>query len=63
MQGLIKPNEYENEVLDEEDPDSMYFIYICTKQEDMVTKKLIKENKIKADLKKKKPKKMAAPNL
>ena len=59
----MKPNEFEREELDQEDPDSMYFIYICTKQEDMVTKKLIKENKLKADLKKKKPKKVAAPNL
>jgi hypothetical protein len=41
----------------------MYFIYICVKQEDMVTQKLVRENKIKLDAKKKKPKTNQAPAL
>lgn len=63
IQALSKPVEFEEEDLDQDDPDSLYFIYICKKQADMVLKKLIKENKVKAELKKKKPKKVKAPAL
>lgn len=63
IQALSKPVAFEDENLDQEDPDSLYFIYICKKQQDMVMKKLIKENKVKAELKKKKPRKVQAPAL
>lgn len=63
VQALAKPLEYEDENLDVEDPSNLYFIYICQKREDLVTKKKIKENKIKLEKKKKKPKLVKAPNL
>ena len=64
VQALLKPKEYENEKLDPDDPDSLYYVYIATKKEVMVNQKKIKENKLK--LKKKKKTKKAtikAPNL
>jgi SAM-dependent methyltransferase len=64
VQAMLKPKEFEGEVLDPDDPDSLYWVYICTKNEVMVTQKKIKENKLK--LKKKKKGKKAtikAPNL
>lgn len=63
VQALQKPLQYEDEVLDPEDLDSLYFIYICTKQEDMVFRKQVKEQKVLLDKKKAKPKKVKAPNL
>jgi hypothetical protein len=34
-----KPAEFEGEDLDPDDPDNLYFMYIATKQEDLVEKK------------------------
>ena len=64
VQGVLKPKEYENERLDPDDPESLYYIYIATKKETMVNVKKVKENKLKLK-KKKKGKKatMKAPNL
>jgi SAM-dependent methyltransferase len=64
VQAMLKPKEFEGERLDPDDPESLYWVYICRKKEVMVTQKKIKENKLK--LKKKKAGKKAtikAPNL
>ena len=63
IQAIVKPPEYEEEELDVEDPSNLFFIYICVKIEEMVMKKKVKENKVKLERKKKKPKQMQAPNL
>lgn len=64
VQALLKPKQYEKEVLDPDDPDSLYYCYIARKKDVMVNQKKIKENKLKLK-KKKKTKKatMKAPNL
>ena len=64
VQGTLKPKMFENEVMNPDDPDHLYWIYIAQKKELMVHNKKIKENK----LKKKKAKKgkkatIKAPNL
>jgi stalled ribosome rescue protein Dom34 len=43
----VKPKAYEEEELDPNDPDNLYFIYICIKQADLVLKKKKKQNKLK----------------
>jgi len=63
VQALAKPLEYENEDLNVEDPDNLYFIYICQKREEMVMRKKIRENKVAQDKRKKKPRQVKAPNL
>ena len=65
MFHAAKPKVHPMEVMDPNDPDSMYFIYICTKQKDLVLKKKIKLKKIKAAAEKKRrnPLKKKAPKL
>ena len=41
----VKPEVYEGEDLDPDQPDSLYFIYIASKQEDLVIKKGLKAKK------------------
>lgn len=42
----MKPQAFEGEELDNNDPDSFYYIYMATKQEDMVIKRQIKIKKV-----------------
>eukprot|EP01034_Spumella_vulgaris_P041036 gene41036-50773_t len=35
VQALLKPKEYDEEEQDSADPNSFYFVYICTKKKDM----------------------------
>lgn len=64
VQAVEKPLAFELEELDPDDPDSMYFIYICVKNPELVKKKKVKEGKIKLAMKKgANAKKMGAPNL
>lgn len=60
--ALVKPQQYEEEVLDREDPDSLYFIYVHKIEPELVKKKLIKEKKlaVKAREKRKVPKKKSS---
>lgn len=44
---LVKPKEFETEELDPSDPASMYFIYICRKSKELVTKKKVKLGRLK----------------
>lgn len=39
VQAVLKPEEFEGEVLDASDPKNLYFVYICAKQVDMCRKK------------------------
>jgi hypothetical protein len=41
VQAVMKPLEYEAEELDADDPESMYFVYICTKDDELIDKKLV----------------------
>lgn len=60
----MKPKQFADEHLDPDDPESLYFIYIATKSEQLVKKKKIKENKIQAaKTKKSKARKQKAPPL
>ena len=38
----VKPEEYDGEELDPDNPDSLYFIYAATMSEELVIKKLLK---------------------
>ncbi len=60
----VKPKEFDEEEQDSADPNSFYFVYICTKKKDMVTKKKVKLGKLnKKQLKDMQPSKRKAPNL
>ena len=50
---MLKPKMHEKEVLDPDDPDALYWIYIAEKKELMVKQKKMKENKLKQKRKKK----------
>ena len=64
VQALPKPREVEDQEYDLDDPDSLYFVYICKKQPEMVKKKKVKEGKIAAsELKKNAPVRRKAPNV
>ncbi len=61
--NIVKPVEFETEDLDLDDPDSIYFVYICTKNAELVaklkrknSKTVKKEEKFKAKTKKRAPK-------
>ncbi len=41
VQAVLKPLESELEELDQDDPESMYFIYICTKDDELIEKKIV----------------------
>jgi stalled ribosome rescue protein Dom34 len=58
---LVKPKAFEAEELDPNDPNNLYFIYICIKQPDLVLKKKKKEKKIQNQRQNKKTKK--APKI
>lgn len=47
VQALLKPREYPDEVLDPKDPGAMYFIYICKKTKELVTKKKVRLGRLK----------------
>jgi hypothetical protein len=38
----VKPKEFAAEIQDPTDPNSMYFIYICKKNKDLVNRKKVK---------------------
>ena len=57
VQAVMKPIEFANEELDIDDPESMYFVYICTKDEELLEKKGAKDGKREKRVKKKKTKK------
>ena len=60
----VKPKEYEEEEQDTSDPNSFYFVYICTKKRDMVIKKKIKLGRLnKKQIKALQPSRRKAPNL
>jgi SAM-dependent methyltransferase len=46
VQAVMKPKQFPNEVLDPDDPDSLYFIYCLRKNPELVKAKLIKERKL-----------------
>ena len=46
VQALMKPREHDEEVLDPNDPNSMYFVYVCKKTRELVVKKKIKEKRL-----------------
>lgn len=65
MYCTVKPKEFEEEELDPNDPNSLYFLYICRKNHELVRKKKLKEKKILAGKNKKQTqeKTIKAPNL
>mmetsp|Transcript_31749 Transcript_31749/g.53555 ORF Transcript_31749/g.53555 Transcript_31749/m.53555 type:complete len:305 (-) Transcript_31749:172-1086(-) len=64
VQALLKPKEFPEEELDPADPNSYYFVYIITKQLEMVIKKGVKLGRINAkQLKALMPQRKKAPNL
>jgi hypothetical protein len=49
----VKPREAAEEEFDPNDPNSMYFVYICKKTRELVVKKKVKEQRLnKKELKK-----------
>lgn len=64
VQAVPKPEQYDGEVLDLDDPDNSYFIYCMKKNETLVNKKLGKALKdLKNKNKKKQQAKAGAPQL
>jgi EEF1A lysine methyltransferase 4 len=65
VQAIAKPPEYDGEVLDMDDPESSYFIYIMKKDQGLVDKRTGKalKDELKSKAKKKKATKAAAPQL
>ena len=65
MQAIIKPRQYAEEVMNPDDPDQLYWVYIARKKELMVRNKKIKEKKLLEKKKKTTGKKatVKAPNL
>ena len=65
VQAIIKPKQYEEEVMNPDDPDQLYWVYIARKQGLMVRNKKIKEKKLLEKKKKTTGKKatVKAPNL
>ena len=58
---LEVPLEYEGEELDEDSPDSLYFIYICRKDAELVARMNKKEKVVEKETRKKKTRKGAFP--
>lgn len=46
VQALMKPREHDLEEFDPNDPNSMYFVYICRKTRELVVKKKLKEKRM-----------------
>jgi EEF1A lysine methyltransferase 4 len=65
VQAMLKPKQFEDEIMDPDDPSHLYWVYIARKNDVMVTLKKTKENKLKLKAKKAKKKKATtkAPNL
>lgn len=46
VQAIVKPKAFDDEELEPDDPDSLYWIYICAMNSELLLKKRIKEGKI-----------------
>jgi hypothetical protein len=49
VEAVLKPRQFTEEVLNPDDPDHLYFVYIAKKDKYMVRKKKVKANKIKIE--------------